>query len=57
MAGSQMRGSTIDADRVTRQSRPAGLYGELPPLPVSFPADRRHPAVSRKPRRTADPAS
>ena len=51
MAEFQTRGSPRGSDWMFRQSRPAGLYGELPPMPTGIPADRPYPALTRKPRR------
>lgn len=50
MADFQTRGPGAgDAFRLA-PSRPAGLYGELPPLPLEFLADRPGPALTPRSR-------
>lgn len=51
MADFQTRGTGAGADWIFRPSRPAGLYGELPPTP---PIPKRVAAAPRKPRLAAD---
>lgn len=48
MAAVQTPGTTADLAWALRPSRPAGLYGELPPPPVQFaPPDGRSALVSK----------
>ena len=54
MAEFQTRGAGAGADWIFRPSRPAGLYGELPPTPPGLPVVKRVPAAARKPRLAAD---
>lgn len=54
MSEFQTRGHAADAAWSARPSRPAGLYGELPPLPAELPPTLS--ALSRKPQRKINQA-
>lgn len=56
MAEFQTRGSAAGDPWSAGPPRPAGLYGELPPLPAPFAANGRLSALTRKPRRNPKPA-
>lgn len=46
----QTRDPATGGDWNSGPSRSAGLYGELPALPLRFPAERPATTASRKPR-------
>lgn len=54
MSEFQTRGHAADAAWSARPSRPAGLYGELPPLPAELP--RTLSALNRRSARKVNPA-
>lgn len=55
MAEFQTRGSSPGGEGMFPQSRPAGLYGELPPVAAGRADDGRYPALARKPRSATVP--